>query len=155
MEGLNWGLILNVISSLIIAGVFGNIIFHRYRKKSERLKPKREDIDIADITRKSAEEAMEEVAKWHQKVNDLLDNSLEMKKEINELKYQVDENNRKVTGIQSTLKRQIGKKKFAEKNICLVTKCKLREPPLGTFTSEDNGWGRKKQIAVKYETGNI
>ena len=138
MESFDWSTFLNIILSLITAGVVGNIVFHKYRKKSEKMKPQREGVDITDTAMKYAKEAMDEVGKWHDKVNELYEKSSNMKKEISDLKYQVGEQDRKIAGVQDTLKRQIGRKKFAEKHICTVVDCTLRQPPLGAFASDDD-----------------
>lgn len=138
MESFDWSAFFNIILSLITFGAVGNIVFHKYRSKTERLKPEREDVDISSITRKSAEEAMDEVGKWHDKVTELYEKSSEMKKEISDLKYMMGEQDRKIAGVQDTLKRQIGRKKFAEKHICTVIDCTLRQPPLGAFASDDD-----------------
>ena len=131
MENFDWAQLFSFISGLISLGAIGSIVFFKYRRKSERLKPKREDIEITDITRKSAEEAMDEVGKWHDKVNELYDVSSEMKREIGELKSQLDE-------IQGMLTRQVSRKKYAETHLCTVVDCTLRKPPLGTYKSDDD-----------------
>ena len=94
-------------------------------------------MDIVDKATKKTELLVDEVGKWHDKVNKLYNESTEMRKEIGDLKYQVLEQNRKISGVQDTLKRQIGRKKYAERRICTVLDCTLRQPPFGSFTSED------------------
>lgn len=137
MGNANLGLILSFISGIISLGAVSSVVFFRYRRKSEKLKPQNEGMDIADKASKYAESVMDEVGKWHEKVNALYEESGKMKQEITELKYLLDMNGRKIAGIQETLRRQIGRKKYAEKHICTVLDCKLRQPPFGSFTSED------------------
>ncbi len=138
MSSFDWSAFFNVALSLITFGAVGNIVFHKYRKKSEKMKPQQEGVDIADKAMAYAGEAMDEVGKWHEKVNELYEKSGEMKREISELKYMMEEQDRKIAGVQDTLKRQIGRKKFAEQHICTVLDCDLRQPPLGVFTSDDD-----------------
>lgn len=137
MEYFDWGMLFSTISGLLSLGAISSIVFFRYRKKSEKLKPQNEGLDIADKASKNAESLLDEVGKWHDKVNQLYEESGKMKQEISELKYQLSQNDRKLTGIQETLRKQIGRKKYAERHICTVLDCTLRRPPLGTFTSED------------------
>lgn len=137
MGSFDWGFLFSTVSGLISLGAVGSIVFFRYRKKSEKLKPQDEGMDIVDKATKKTELLVDEVGKWHDKVNQLYNESVEMRKEIGDLKYQVLEQNRKISGVQDTLKRQIGRKKYAERRICTVLDCTLRRPPFGSFTSED------------------
>jgi len=60
----------------------------------------------------------------------------EANRKMKELEYKVADNNRKITGMQKTIDNEIKERRMAENNICFVTDCKLRRPPLGTYKKE-------------------
>lgn len=61
----------------------------------------------------------------------------ENKKKIHLLSFTQSEHERKIKGITDTLKQEIGKKQYAEENICLDKKCEIRKPKLGTYKTEN------------------
>lgn len=60
---------------------------------------------------------------------------IELHHEIGQLKYQQDENVRKINGLTRQMKTQVGYKLHAERNICFVRDCQLRKPDFGTYSS--------------------
>ena len=138
---MDWNGFANAIILLITGGAFslvGNIVYRKYRKKSEKLEPDRKEIEVADAARQNAYNSQLEVGEWHQKVNELYDKTSEMKSEIGELKSQLDDNRRVIDEIQEMLTRQVGRKKYAESHLCTVVDCVLRTPPLGSYKSDDD-----------------
>jgi peptidoglycan hydrolase CwlO-like protein len=57
----------------------------------------------------------------------------EANQKLKNLEFKVSENNRKIGGMQKIIESEISERKKAEHNICFVTDCKLRRPPLGTY----------------------
>jgi len=60
----------------------------------------------------------------------------EANRKIKKFEYMVKENDRKITGMQKVIDEEVGKKRFAEDNICFVEDCKLRKPPKNTYGKE-------------------
>ena len=60
----------------------------------------------------------------------------EANQKLKTLEFKVGENDRKISGMQKTIDNEIKERKIAESNICFVTDCKLRRPPLGTYKKE-------------------
>mgnify|MGYP001006300283 FL=1 len=60
----------------------------------------------------------------------------EANQKLKGLEFKVGENDRKITGMQKTIDNEIKERKMAENNICFVTDCKLRRPPIGTYKKE-------------------
>lgn len=60
----------------------------------------------------------------------------EANKKIKQFEYTVKENERKINGMQRVLDEEVGKKRFAEDNICFVEDCTLRKPAKGTYKKE-------------------
>ena len=57
-------------------------------------------------------------------------------KKISQFEMIFKQNERKINGLQKTIDAEIGKKKFAENNVCFVEDCELRKPKLGTYKKE-------------------
>lgn len=62
---------------------------------------------------------------------------IELHHEIGQLKYQQDENIRKIDGLIKQMKTQVGYKLHAERHICFVKNCELRKPDFGTYSSSN------------------
>lgn len=60
----------------------------------------------------------------------------EANQKLKSLEFKVGENDRKISGMQKIIDNEIKERKIAETNICFVTDCKLRRPPLGTYKKE-------------------
>jgi len=60
----------------------------------------------------------------------------EANQKLKNLEFKVSENDRKISGMQKIIDNEIKERKIAENNICFVTDCKLRRPPLGTYKKE-------------------
>ena len=65
------------------------------------------------------------------------DRIMKLEKEKEEIKFLQGTHDRKLSGIQKLLKKEVGLKKYAEGNICLNLDCNLRKPALGEFHTED------------------
>ena len=60
----------------------------------------------------------------------------EANQKLKNLEFKVSENDRKISGMQKTIDNEIKERRMAENNVCFVTDCKLRRPPLGTYKKE-------------------
>jgi chromosome segregation ATPase len=60
----------------------------------------------------------------------------EANQKLKTLEFKVSENDRKIIGMQKIIDNEIRERKLAEGNICFVTDCKLRRPPIGTYKKE-------------------
>lgn len=55
---------------------------------------------------------------------------------IKELTFTVNEQQRKIEGMQKLLDKEMGNKKYAERLICVNEECRIRKPALGTYNTE-------------------
>lgn len=65
------------------------------------------------------------------------DRVLVVEKENQQLKYNQTKQATQIAGIQRTLNKEVGRKKYAEHHICLNVDCQTRKPNLGEFHTED------------------
>lgn len=140
-------IIVTLVTVLLSGGIFGSIVFYNENKKKAKAEAKKEDAS-ANVEDASAANTllgvlngfktyMEEIISYNQKVNLKLledirskDSDIEeFKKEIASLKQKVAENERKLIGLQKAFDTEMSARLEAEKNKCVVEKCKLRQPP--------------------------
>lgn len=62
---------------------------------------------------------------------------LENKRKLCDLEEKINEHTKKIKHITQILSFEQTKRKYAEKNICLVKDCELRVPKRGQFKTED------------------
>lgn len=65
------------------------------------------------------------------------DRIMKLEKENEEIRFLQVKHERKLSGIQKLLTKEVGHKKYAEKHICINVDCNLRKPALGEFHTED------------------
>lgn len=154
---LDWAEFFSFISGIISLGAIGWVVFFKYRSKSEKLKPQKEDVEVATPALTMTNEMMERIDTWYNKVNTLYRECAKMQAEINDLKQALDETLHIIEDINEALKRQVGRKRYAETNICTVTDCTLRVPPWNTFRTEDEHKEKyvKLNQYLKQKQGNI
>lgn len=72
-------------------------------------------------------ESLLKMVKEKDNINDRLIKDLEL------LQLQRTEDNRRITGLEKTVKRELEWRKESDFHFCSITGCDLREPPLGTL----------------------
>ena len=110
--------------------------------------------DVVDSSAKALNEVMIFVGAQQEKFNEIIlskDKLIEQQQglidgyksaleeanqKLKSLEFKVGENDRKISGMQKIIDNEIKERKKAEHNICFVTDCKLRRPPLGTYKKE-------------------
>lgn len=75
-----------------------------------------------------------EIKFWNERLESL---RKELTTQSDQHKVTLLEHDRKLKGIQKLLKREIGRKHYAETNICLVQDCPNRKPERGEFYTDD------------------
>lgn len=65
------------------------------------------------------------------------DRIMKLEKEKEEIKFLQGKHDRKLSGIQKLLTKEVGHKRYAERHICLNVECNLRKPALGEFHTDD------------------
>lgn len=60
-----------------------------------------------------------------------------LEREKEEIRFLQGKHERKLSGIQRLLTKEVGLKKYAERHICLNVDCKIRKPALGEFHTAD------------------
>lgn len=133
--------LISAITSAITLIAGGSFLFFKSRKINEQAKAAQEV-----NTAKSGEFALakEEVefnrdiaGKLREEYKTLLDNNVEMRREVGELRITVGRLSRKVLGFEKAFSIEIAKKKDAERKICNLEYCDKRKPPIGSFATED------------------
>lgn len=118
------------------AGSIGAVIYFKPRLKGERLEARKKDVEVSDS-------AMDLVVKLEERLNSKSDTITKLENQVylsgvkeREHGWIISEHERKLEGMQRTIRKEIERRKFAERFICFVEDCKLRRPPLGTYKKE-------------------
>lgn len=119
-----------------LIGSIGAILYFKPRFKVEKLTAKGKDIEVSDS-------AMDLVAKLEKRLNSKSDMITKLEEQAcidrqkaRERDYLLAQHERKIEGMQRTIKEEIKKRKFAERLICFEEDCTLRKPKLGTYKKE-------------------
>ena len=145
---IDWtNVIISVLSGVSLAGVFGSIFFYRENKKKAKAEAaqalssaKKEDASAATellgvLT--GTKEFMEEINAYSKEATRQLlltvqekDKQIaELSKKVNEMSVLLNEQQRKIEGLQRTVKQEISLRKESDKWKCTVEDCNLRQPP--------------------------
>lgn len=145
---IDWtNVIISVLSGVSLAGVSGSIFFYRENKKKAKAEAaqavstaKKEDASAATellgvLT--GTKEFMEEINAYSKEATRQLlltvqekDKQIaELTKKVNEMSILLSEQQRKIEGLQRTVKQEISLRKEAESYKCYVEDCKMRQPP--------------------------
>lgn len=130
---MNWEYIVTAVISLVSGGTITGLYLRKQTEGSATAGVVKESMEAL----KSALETLtsqQEVFAVTVKSKD--DEIALLKDQIKELKLRVAENERKVAGMQKLIENEFSERKKAESNICFVTDCKLRKPPLGTYKKD-------------------
>ena len=137
---------LGTLSSIIGGGALGGIVlFFINRKENKRIKKsealqseataKREDASAATTTM----ELLEKTYAHMDKMNSYNEaNSLKFKKDLELIQIQRNEDHRRIRGLEKKVEKELNWRMDGDFHYCTVTGCELREPPLGTFSRNEN-----------------
>lgn len=142
---MDWiGIIGVLLGGTSLVGVIGFFVFFKQRTAKENLSVKEKDTQVSTLgleVAAKAEEALlgkydriEVLEKVIQESNELIHQQAQ---KLRETDYIVKQHERKIIGMDKAIKRQVNRKRYAERLLCTVKECTLRTPPLGTFKSED------------------
>lgn len=154
-------IIIAILSGSSISGLIATILYRRENKRLKESEAKKAEMGAkeseADALIKyggAMEKLLENIGKQQQSFENSMrdkDDIIKQQKHLIETyKKDLDEalkkisqfemifkqNERKINGLQKTIDAEIGKKKFAENNVCFVEDCELRKPPRNTFNNE-------------------
>lgn len=127
---MNWEYIVTAVISLVSGGTITGLYLRKQTEGSATAGVVKESMEAL----KSALETLtsqQDVFAITLKSKD--DEIVALKDQIKELNLRVAENERKVAGMQRTIKNEIRLRKEAEGNICFVSDCEMRKPKLGTY----------------------
>ncbi|WP_019539788.1 hypothetical protein [Proteiniphilum acetatigenes] len=127
---MDWGnIITTIITTLIISG--GSIfVFFKFLKQ----RTQKENSDVVDKDASAAKNMLE----FADKFQDFAERQTNTyQKKLIELEIKVDEHSKKIKHLTLLLVGEQRKKQYAEKHICLVEDCNLRQPDKGTYKTDD------------------
>lgn len=147
--------LLAILSSLAGGGALGGLISFFYnRKENRRIKKseavqseasaKREDASAASEMMGLLERTvahMEKMNSYNESNSESLLNMVREKDILNDrlikdlelLQLHRTEDNRRITGLEKKVERELKRRKESDFHFCSITDCDLREPPLGTL----------------------
>lgn len=135
---MDWiSLLTTAITTIIASGgaVITFFLFFKERKKKEKH-------EVISTDASAAQNMLDFTDKYQNFIKDIVDkyqNAIkDNREEIDKLRSQVLEHTDKINEIKKVLNNEYGRRRYAEKNICLVRDCKLRVPELDSFKSEED-----------------
>lgn len=127
---MEWNTILTTLITTVIASGGSIFIFFIFFKQ----RMKKENSDVVDKDASAAKNMLE----FADKFQDFAEKqSSSYQKKLIELEIKVDEHSKKIKYLTTLLIGEQRKKGYAEKNICLVEDCSLRQPDRGTYKTEN------------------
>lgn len=125
-----WQLIVGAIVTVVTSGALSYLIFYRSKKVGAN----------ADAASKAGD-VMSDWFVLFQEQQRLLKTALTenetYRRNVIGLELRVSELERRLSGVQKALEREVALRKYSEEHICLLTDCRLRQPTLGTYKSND------------------
>lgn len=143
---MDWiGLAGVLLGGTSLLGIIGFFIFFKQRAAIENLNVNEKDVQVSalalEVVRKAEEhlsgkyDKIVELEKIIQENNQIITMHAQKQKEMD---YIIKEHERKIRGMNQAIKRQVNRKKYAERLLCTKEDCILRLPPLGTYRSDDD-----------------
>ena len=144
---MNW----EIIISAVVGMLTGGGVSWLFKIKEDKAGSK---ADVVDSSTDAMNKMMELIGSQQDRFNKIIDGKdklieqqqglidgyksalEEANQKLKSLEFKVGENDRKISGMQKTIDNEIKERKMVENNICFVTDCKLRRPPLGTYKKE-------------------
>jgi len=90
---IDWSELITITISLVSGGVInqvGNIAYRKYHKKSEKLKPQGELMDIADKSVNVADSLQTKIGDLYERVNALNEENVKLHRQVAELTAEVE-----------------------------------------------------------------
>lgn len=156
MDRLHWnGELFALLSSFVGGGALGGFISNVMNRKENRRIKRSEAVQMEALAKKEDASAatemmglLERTVAHMERMNtyneghaesllrmvqerDRLNNRL--KRDLELLQLQRTEDNRRITGLEKTVERELLWRKDGDFHYCTVKECNLRKPPIGTF----------------------
>lgn len=125
---LIWGIINSITAG---CGIVGWWKLYRYRKQNDT----KANVDVMDATAATLAKYGEILNSQTLRIDALTGNVLKLNEENMRLNSATLQNTSRLNFLRSEISAQVKMKIFAEKHICHITDCKIREPALGTYGS--------------------
>lgn len=125
--------------------IYREVKFRRQAERKEDISVRHADIEAHDLDITAAGRAVETISKMQEEHQRLLEKVKQMAEKLDKYRRATLENERIINKQEYQIgllveiaERQIGRKEYAERNLCQMVDCKLRTPPMGTYRSSSD-----------------
>lgn len=136
---MEWTTIWSIVfGSTSILNIIGGVFFFKSKRKVENLTADAKEVEVA-------KDAMALVGDIQKQLKDRIANDDNLRIQIEEYQKRLNNQDLSISQMRvnmitlvDIIDRQIGRKKYAESNICTMFDCDLRTPPRGTYRSSSD-----------------